>query len=316
MSVLALDLGGTKLASAVFSSRGRIVGSAAIPLDKRKGEDVGELIVDEIRRCQDSAEEQIESIGVSIPGIYRHRTGTVWAPNIGGWEDFPLHQVIQKMYPGLPVAIDNDRACSMFGEQWRGNAQGCSDAVFLAVGTGIGAGILSGGHILRGAGDIGGAAGWMALKMPFHEKYALCGCFEYYASGAGLARLATELMNDDSGYGGVLRQHHHLVAHHVFEAHALGDPVARKVFAECVCMWGMAAANFVSLFNPEKLIFGGGLFGPATRFIPSIYEEALKWAQPISIHQVSFEASALGTQAAIYGAAQIAFQRINKSVRP
>lgn len=308
MSVLALDLGGTKLASAVFSSQARIMESGTVSLDGRKGEDACALIVDQIRRCFDRAEERIESIGVSIPGIYRHRAGTVWAPNIEGWEDFPLRQLIQKMFPDVTVSIDNDRACSILGEQWRGHAQGCSDAVFLAVGTGIGAGILSGGHIIRGVGDVAGATGWMALKTPFHRKYVPCGCFEYYASGAGIARFAAELIDDDPGYEGILRQHDDLVAHHVFEAHALGDTVARKVFAECVSMWGMAAANFVSIFNPEKIIFGGGLFGPAAPFIPAIYEEALKWAQPISIRQVSFEASALGPQAAIYGAAQIAFR--------
>lgn len=312
MSVLALDLGGTKLASAVFSSRGRVLESGAAPLDKRKGEEVGALIVDQIRRCMDHGEEQIKAIGVSIPGIYRHRTGTVWAPNIDGWEDFSLFQLIRKTFPGIPLAIDNDRACSMLGEQWRGRAQGCNDAVFLAVGTGIGAGILSGGHIIRGAGDIGGATGWMALKAPFHEKYSSCGCFEYYASGAGIARFATELLAEDPCYGGILRQQKdHIVAHHVFEAYTMGDAVARKVIAECICMWGMAAANFVSIFNPDKIIFGGGLFGPASAFITSIYEEAVKWAQPISIKQVSFESSALGTQAAIYGAAHIAFQQIN-----
>lgn len=315
MAVLALDLGGTKLASAVFSSRGRVLRSGAVPLDGRKGGDVGELIIGEILRCLDSAEEPIESIGASIPGIYRHRTGTVWAPNIEGWDDFPLHKLIQGRFPELPAAIDNDRACSIFGEQWKGNAQGCSDAVFLAVGTGIGAGIISGGNIIRGYGDIGGATGWMALKLPFEDKYIPCGCFEYYASGAGIARFAKEVLDNDPGYGGMLRQQQNLVAHHVFEAYALGDAVAKKVLNECVGMWGMAAANFVSIFNPEKVIFGGGLFGPAARFIPLIYQEATKWAQPISIRQVTFEGSALGTQAAIYGAAQIAFQRINKPVQ-
>ena len=61
--------------------------------------------------------------------------------------------------------------------------------------------------------------------------------------------------------------------------------------------WGMAVANLVSLFNPEKIIFGGGVFGPALKFLDAIYEEAKKWAQPISIQQVKLEGSALGNEA-------------------
>jgi glucokinase len=68
----------------------------------------------------------------------------------------------------------------------------------------------------------------------------------------------------------------------------------------------MAAANLVSIFNPQKIIFGGGIFGPAARFIDDIKAEATKWGQPISMKQVSFEHSALGADAAVHGAAFLA----------
>ena len=73
-------------------------------------------------------------------------------------------------------------------------------------------------------------------------------------------------------------------------------------------MWGMAAANFVSLFNPQMVIFGGGLFGPATRFIDRIYAEAIKWAQPIAIRQCTFKATQLPNDAGLYGAGAIAIK--------
>ena len=74
----------------------------------------------------------------------------------------------------------------------------------------------------------------------------------------------------------------------------------------------MAAANLVSLFNPEKIIFGGGVFGPAIPFIPAIKEEALKWAQPVSINQVSFEASGLKGDAGVYGAGFLALKHLKE----
>ena len=73
----------------------------------------------------------------------------------------------------------------------------CRDAIFLSVGTGIGAGILVNNEVLRGAHDIAGAIGWMSLEKPFDKKFIPCGCFEYSASGEGIARVAKEWLKDD-----------------------------------------------------------------------------------------------------------------------
>lgn len=310
MSILGLDLGGTKLAVAHFSAEGEILSTKSIALEKRKDKEVGVLITDTIKSY--TSQNTIQSIGVSIPGISRRETGTVWAPNIPGWDDYPLLEEIRKVSGDIPVVIDNDRACCISGEVWQGNAKGCTDAIFLAVGTGIGAGVLVNGQILRGANDIAGAVGWMALQKPFLMKYISYGCFEYYASGDGIARLTRELLNIRQEYKGMLRDPSaELTAHHVFAAYEENDPVAVTVIRECIEYWGMAVANLISIFNPEKIILGGGVFGPATKFIPRIEEEALKWAQPISASKVTLAESALGGKAAIYGAAFLALNNID-----
>ena len=72
--------------------------------------------------------------------------------------------------------------------------------------------------------------------------------------------------------------------------------------------WGMAVANLVSIFNPEKIIFGGGVFGPALQLLDAIYAAAVKWAQPISIQQVKLQGSELGTKAGLYGAGFLALK--------
>jgi hypothetical protein len=79
------------------------------------------------------------------------------------------------------------------------------------------------------------------------------------------------------------------------------DPVAVKVLNKAVQMWGMGAANLVSLFDPQKIIFGGGVFGPAVQFIPEIYKEACKWGQPISMKSVKFCATEVQSDAALLG---------------
>ena len=305
MATLGIDLGGTKLAMALFAETGELLVKETRQLGDRKGAQVGRLIQDELKRHIASAE--IDGVGVSIPGISRQKTGTVWAPNIEGWDDYPLLSELTGVAGNIPVLIDNDRACSILGEQWKGIAKGCKDAIFIAVGTGIGAGILTGGNILRGSNDIAGAIGWMALPKPFESKYISCGCFEFYASGDGIPKFALEVLDTDPT-GSVLRvyQREQLNARHVFDAYDEEDPVAGMIIRECVSYWGMAAANLVSIFNPEKVIFGGGIFGPAAKFISNIKDEATKWGQPISMKQVSFEHSALGADAAVYGAAFLA----------
>ena len=318
MSLLGIDLGGTKLAMNVFTMDGDVLRKEYFPLDGRKGKEVGTLITDQVEtiiKSERSNHHPILSVGISVPGISKHQTGTVWAPNIPGWDDYPLLSEVQAAAGEIPVSMESDRACSILGEVWHGKAKGCNDAIFLAVGTGIGAGILINGSVLRGAHDISGAVGWMALSHPFQSEYINYGCFEYYASGNGIARTAQKILQEEQHYTGSLKNKpaHELTAHDLFSAYSMNDPVALEVFRICVGFWGMAIANLVSIFNPEKIILGGGVFGPAVEFIPEIKKEALKWAQPISIHQVSIEASTLGPDAGVYGAAYMARQAIHPS---
>lgn len=315
MSLLAIDLGGTKLAITQFNFDGTALQKKNIPLAGRKHQEVGSLITDNILAIlqSDQNNNPVGSIGISVPGISRIKTGTVWAPNIPGWDDYPLLAEVQAVCGAIPVTIDSDRVCSILGEKWKGRANGCKDAIFLAVGTGIGAGILANGIILRGAHDISGAIGWLALTKPFISEYTNYGCFEYWASGDGIARVARSILKKEKEYAGQLRTKtlDEITSHDVFAAYEARDTVADEVFNICIGYWGMAIANLVSIFNPEKIILGGGVFGPAVQFIPAIQAEALKWAQPISIHQVSIEASALGAEAGVYGAGFMALQAIH-----
>jgi len=194
---------------------------------------------------------------------------------------------------------------------------GCRNAVFLAVGTGIGAGVLVDGTILRGHADIASATGWMVLERSFREEYIPCGCFEYHASGEGIAKVTRDYLQKTASYNGPLRQKDisSITAHDVFDVYTSGDLIAVKVLEEAIQYWGMAAANYVSVFNPEKIIFGGGVFGPTSQFIDRIRVEAQKWGQPISFHQVSIECSKLGGNTGLIGTGKIALSAIQSSYR-
>jgi glucokinase len=307
-TVIGIDLGGTKVASALFDGEGNILLREHLYLEGRGGKEAGRLILEVIRRIMEKAEKRrlpVAAAGIGVPGIYYGRTGTVWAPNIPGWEAFPLREEITSSLKGSGVAvrIDSDRACYILGEAWRGAAAGCRDAIFLAVGTGIGAGILVEGRILRGASDIAGAVGWMVLGESSIPYDPASGHFESHASGAGIATVAHHLMTPKS----------EITAQSVFDAFHAGDAGAKAVIGIAVRFWGRAVANLVSIFNPEKIIFGGGVFGPAAALLEDIRTEALKWGQPISMQEVELEVSQLGGDAGLYGAGYLALKRSRKS---
>lgn len=313
MAVIGLDLGGTKLAGAIVQPDGNIMNKITIPVNKEGGNEVSRMITQLIREETGFAHAHgmhIDSVGCCVPGIVNINTGVVWAPNIRGWDDFPLAERIrEEIGAECPaVILDNDRACCIMGEVWQGCARGCKNAIFLAVGTGIGAGILTDGNILRGSSDIAGAIGWLALDRPFKDKYTGYGCFEYNASGDGLIRIARELLENSQAYTGFLRtlKPGELTTKTIFEAYRMNDALAVQVVKHAIAYWGMTVANLVSLFNPEKIIFGGGVFGPAVALLDDILSEARKWGQPISIQQVKLEPSLLAGDAGLIGAGYLA----------
>lgn len=320
MAVIGLDLGATKLAGALFDRDGSLLEREAVLLGGRDGHEVGRLIVERIAALRRRAAARggvVEAVGVSVPGIADQAGGTVWAPNITGWDRYPLSDVLRhEAGASCPILLESDRAASILGEVSRGVARGRRHAIFLAVGTGIGAGILVDGSILRGAHDIAGAIGWMALDRPYRAEYDRCGGFESHASGAGIARVARERLGAEPGYDGPLRglAPEAITAHDVFAAEAAGDGLAARVVANAVECWGMAVANLVSLFDPEIVVLGGGVFGPAARLLDRIVAEARRWAQPISFREVAICLSALGPEACLYGTGELALRALRGEV--
>jgi len=315
MAVIAIDLGGTKLASALFSDSGEIIFRKKASLEKREGDEVRDLILREANILFQRATEEkipVTALGICVPGIAHAKTGTVWAPNIPGWDDYPLLEELKNGLEqhNIKIKIDSDRACYILGEVWKGNAKGHSDVIFLSVGTGIGAGIFVNNQVLRGAHDIAGAIGWMALNKPFRREFVSCGCFEHNASGEGIVKVAKEFLVPGQYNDSILHKtdRNELSAKDVFAAYELNDALAIAVINQAIEYWGMAVANLVSLFNPEKIIFGGGVFGPALKFLGDIYNEAKKWAQPVSMSHVKLESAALGNDAGLYGAGFLALK--------
>ncbi len=310
-TVIGIDLGGTKLSGALLSENGDIIYKTELFLEGKGGAEAGALITKQLLDLEGSAREnnyRILSVGICVPGISDPKEGTVWAPNIPDWEAYPLHREVKNVLSDsdTPLCIESDRNCAMMGEIWKGSAKGCKHALFLAVGTGIGMGILSDGHLINGMNGIAGAIGWMTFDRLYRNDYGPCGQFEFYASGTGIVRNAEKLMKQgmESRYLAAGQ----ITTRDVFMAYAKNDRIAIQVIEEFIEYWGMAVANLVSIFNPEKIIFGGGVFGPATDLLDRIFEHAVKWAQPVSIKQVELSASTLKGDAGLIGAGYMALK--------
>jgi glucokinase len=311
MSVIGIDLGGTKITGALFDRQGNLLQKTSSLLEHRQGKEVGLLIIETIDNLIKNCQTDVNAIGICIPGIANSQTGKVWAPNIKGWESYSLQQELENHFHNIKINIASDRTCYILGETWKGAAVDCNNALFIAVGTGIGVGILIDGHILHGHGDIVGAAGWLALNTTYQDEYKAYGCFESHASGNGIARQANKILEEGCLFkDSSLYEKDSVTTQDIFRAYEENDPLAKYVLDKAVELWGMASANLVSLLNPEKIVWGGGVFGPASQFLDRIYDEASKWAQPISIKQVKFEKSQLCGDAGLYGAGHLALRSL------
>ena len=306
-----IDVGGTKIASALFTREGEISAREKVPIDKAGGDAAAAQVAGRIRALAAAAAEsggRLAAVGICVPGIAYSASGKVWAPNIPGWDQYPL---LEKIRGHVPLVLESDRSAYVAGEAWRGAAAGAADAVFLAVGTGIGAGIISGGRILHGHEDIAGAVGWFGLDPDFKAEYAAMGCFEAEASGNSLARKARERLEQGRASsmpdlaGGRAEA---VTAEVVAAAARAGDALALEIVAEAVAYLGMGIANIVSLLNPEIVVLGGGLFNAADVLLEPVRREVGRWAQPLAARGVRIELSRLGEDAGLYGCGRLAWQ--------
>ena len=311
----AVDVGGTKIASALFTREGEISAGKKVAIDNAGGDAAASQVRDEIAALAKAARRaggRLAAAGVCVPGIAYSVSGKVWAPNIPGWDQYPLLKKIGGLSPqrAVPLVLESDRSAYVAGEAWKGAAAGARDAVFLAVGTGIGAGIISGGRILHGYEDIAGAVGWFGLDPDFKPEYASMGCFEAEASGNSVARKARERLAKGRPSamldltGGVIEA---VTAEIVVAAARRQDPLAMEVVADVVTYLAMGIANIVSILNPEVVVLGGGLFQAADLFLPPVHREFKRWAQPLAARSVRIEPSALGGDAGLYGCGKLAW---------
>ena len=301
--VLAVDLGGTKLAAALVDPDGKVLTRRSVQVDGSSALAPVKQIVGLARELvgAKSLRGRVAAAGVAVPGLVR-RDGSVWAPNLPGWEKMALARRLKSAL-GVTVVVESDRNAAVLGEAWRGAARGKRDAIVLMLGTGIGAGILCGGRLVRGAHELSGCAGWMVVTDEPGPEVQRLGQLESLAAGPAIARAAKKELA--RGKGGLLKEisADRIDAYKVAEAARRGDIVGIEVYLKVGRLLGYGVANLVSLFDPEIVVIGGGLAGASDLFLDALRKGMKQRAQPIAAKKVKIEVSRLGGDANLLGVA-------------
>lgn len=338
--VAAVEIGDARMTAALVDERARLLIRCQKETPQTNARAVVSSIAKLILEAAVSAERgasEIKAIGLSVHGIVEQPTGRVSAPEIKGWERFALRSVLEHELEaaGLDIrtpavrktaraeksdsahpaiVINSDHVTSVAAEAWCGVARGKRHVIFVKLDAGISAGIIADGRMLRGAGNIAGAAGWFALSEEFRDEYASRGCLETEAAGQALVRRTIEESSGDADSllsRLMVADAAELTPAVIIRAARGGDALALKVITEA-CGWiGRGVAELISTLNPEVVVIGGELGLTLRPFLNIIRREARLWAHPIAARQCRILSSTLRQTAGLLGAARLAWLEIN-----
>jgi glucokinase len=307
-----VDVGGTKILAVAVDDHGHLTGEPLRCPTPRGGPAVLDAVVAVVAQVADSL-GGLDAVGVGIPGLVDRGGRLAMGPNLPDAEGTAFKVELQRRL-GRPVAVDNDATCAMWAEARLGAAQGAEDAVLVTLGTGIGGGFVGGGLLQRGANGFAGEFGHMVVD----PRGPLCpcgqrGCWERFASGSGLGRLAREAAESRRGRrlvelaGGDPEL---VKGEHVTVAAAEGDPEAIEVFRELGWWTALGIANLISLLDPQVVVIGGGLVRAGTLLLDPV-RRAYQDLVPAGPHRppVPILPARLGELAGAIGAGLLALDR-------
>jgi glucokinase len=311
---LGIDLGATKIIAGLVERGGRIVAREYCKTEAREGpEAVFDRLADvatQLLTAEGIDRTKVTAVGVAAPGPIDTMAGLVTAPpNLPGWHDVPLAEVIEKRL-SLPVLLENDGNAAALAEYRFGAGRDCEHMVYVTASTGIGGGFILGGQPYRGTSGAAAEVGHMTLL----PNGPLCGCgnrgcLEALASGTAIAREARErvargvpTLIGELAEGDLASISAKLVA----EAADEGDIEAQLILDEAMGYFGIGMANLVNLLNPRIIVIGGGLTNMGERLFDPVRRTIDRRAFRTSANAVEVRPAQLGHDVGLLGAAAVA----------
>ena len=313
--IAGIDIGATSLDIALADVTGSILRRCSEPTDVHFSPETvlgrcSELLL-ELIHAQGASPAQILGIGVGVPGPVDFARGVLVAPPLmPEWENFPIRDFFKKTFSSAFVVVDNDVNIMALGEQRAGEAVGIDHFIFVKIGTGIGAGIISNGKIHRGSDGCAGDIGHICVD----KEGPLCacgnkGCLEAMSAGPAIAAKAMEAARNGSSptlsqmresNGGALRPED------VNAACREGDQAALDIIRESGEMIGDVLASLVNFFNPSHIFIGGGIANFGNHLLVAIRRAVLHRSLPLATTHLSIKFSRMGSNTGVMGAISLA----------
>lgn len=306
--VVGVDIGGTNLRLALANLDGAILARSSSSTVNSRGTEVVMHMIH--KGVQDLLQEAsvpwsaLKAVAAGVPGVTDVDAGVVVATSyLMGWRDVPLRSLLEKTL-GAPVGVDNDVNLAALGESWSGAAKGAKDFVFLAIGTGIGAGIVLNGQPFHGSRWAAGEIGYMLVPGAMEEpvERGKPGALESVIGGEGIKAQWQRLWRKGSS---TLPEN--LMATEIFDGAIKGDPQAQIILQQCAKMLAAAIYNMALVLNCPLFVLGGrvgihpALFGATERFLE-------RWSARAHLRLMR---SALGEDAQLMGAVRLALNTTN-----
>ena len=292
--VIAVDLGGTKIATGSISADGTVHEQREVPTPTESEDALLEGIAAAIEPL---ADESAGAIGIGIPSVIDRSAGRALGSVNIPLKDVALTDVIEERF-GLPTKIENDGNLAALAEWKLGAGRGVDDLVMLTLGTGVGGGIVIGGELYRGIAELGHVV-VVADGPPCQGRCNGRGHLEAVASGNAADRAAEKLWGEGAN------------AELLVGRAGEGDADALEALAGIGHLLGAAIGSFVNTFAPELVIVGGGFGIAAFEFlVPSALEIARRETVEPDVLPVRIVSGELGSEAGLIGAGLLAFEAL------
>lgn len=302
--VIALDLGGTKIAAAVVGGDANMRHRLQTPTPVTGG---GEAIM---AALIDTAQQllalcpQARAVGVGSAGQIDHESGVVVFANenLPGWTGMNIRARLEAAL-SLPVVVDNDVNVAALAEAKQGAAVGKQVVLMVTIGTGIGGALVLDGRLFRGATGVAGEIGHMPLTL--NGPICSCGkrgCLEAYASGPRIA----------AAYARAAELERPIALPEVLQLAEAGNRIARRSFLRAGIRLGQALVGLVNALNPDAVVIGGGVLAAWDLLCASVMRQLDRSALAVAAHAVTIEPAVLGNEAGVLGAAILAHDALQQ----
>jgi glucokinase len=305
--VLALDIGGTKLAVGVVTGDGVVHGLVIEPTRRDEGWPV---VVERLfamgrRAIAEAARGPVQAVGIACGGPLDTSSGLLLSPpHLPGWIDVPIGPLATEAF-GVPFALQNDATAAAVAEYRFGAGRGTSTMLYLTVSTGIGGGAIIDGTLHLGTAGNGGEFGHLTVSRG--GRLCSCGrhgCIEAYASGTSIAERAGEALA--AGRPSSLTALSEITAADVSSAATAGDGLAAEVWDETVDLLGAAVTDLVNVFEPDLVVLGGGVTRSGAMLLDPIAATVAREAMGPAAAAARVVLAGLGDLVCVVGAGVIA----------